>query len=60
MAPDYAHWHGMYEVAENFYHKFLPELMELAAEHGKTPMFDQAVGEILAKPEHQWYKEGGQ
>jgi len=60
MAPDYTHWHGMYEVAENFYHKFMPELMDLAAAHGKTPMFEQAVGEILAKPEHQWYENGGQ
>ncbi len=54
MAPDYTHWHGMYEVAENFYYKFLPELLKLAAEKGKRPLFEQAVDEILAKPEHQW------
>ncbi len=58
MAPDYTHWHGMYDVAENFYHEFLPELMSLAAEHGKLPMFEEAVNEILARPEHQWRKEG--
>ncbi len=56
--PDYTHWHGMYDVAENFYHEFLPELMELAAEHGKLPMFEKAVNEILARPEHLWRKEG--
>lgn len=25
MAPDYAWWHGFYDVAHNFYFKFLPE-----------------------------------
>ena len=58
MAPDYTHWHGMYDVAENFYHDFLPELMRLAAAHGKLPMFEAAVNDILAKPEHQWYQAG--
>jgi len=58
MAPDYTHWHGMYDVAENFYHEFLPELMDLAAEHGKLEMFEAEVNKILARPEHQWRKEG--
>ncbi len=58
MAPDYTHWHGLYDVAENFYHEFLPELMRLAAEHDKLPLFEKAVDDILAKPEHQWWKEG--
>jgi len=59
MAPDYTHWHGLYDVAENFYHEFLPELMRLAEEHGKGPMFQEAVDRILAKPEHQWSQNGG-
>lgn len=59
MAPDYTHWHGMYEVAENFYHGFLPELMRLAEEKGKKPMFEAAVNKILAKPEHEWFRNGG-
>lgn len=59
MAPDYTHWHGLYEVAENFYHGFLPELMRLADEQGKKPMFEEAVNKILAKPEHQWFRNGG-
>ena len=24
MAPDYTHWHGMYEVAERFYMELIP------------------------------------
>jgi hypothetical protein len=59
MAPDYTHWHGLYDVAENFYHEFLPELLRLAEEHGKGPMFQEAVDRILDKPEHQWLKSGG-
>ncbi len=64
MAPDYAHWHGMYEVAERFYQELIPqaeELVEHAAEEGRT---DQAaavqaiIDEILARPEHAW-KSGG-
>ncbi|MFC1553660.1 multiheme c-type cytochrome [candidate division KSB1 bacterium] len=28
MGPDYAWWHGIYEVAQHFYFKFLPEALE--------------------------------
>ena len=60
MAPDYAHWHGMFEVAERFYKHLIPEARELAekaersggkAEHTRT-----AIREILARPEHQWFE----
>lgn len=60
MAPDYAHWHGMYEVAERFYMHFVPQVRELI-EHGKQ--HDNAAGAakveelleaILSRPEHQW------
>ena len=30
MAPDYAHWHGMYEVAERFYMELIPQAREIA------------------------------
>jgi len=56
--PDYTHWHGMYDVAHNFYFKFIPELMHLAEKNGKTKMFEKEVNAILARPEHVWYKEG--
>ena len=47
-----------FQVAHNFYFKFLPELMHLAEEKGMTEKYEKVVGEILAKPEHAWYKEG--
>ncbi|MEZ6127414.1 MAG: multiheme c-type cytochrome [Planctomycetaceae bacterium] len=62
MAPDYAHWHGMYEVAERFYQELIPQAREIAhqaEEGGKT---DQAkavltlIDELLARPEHEWYE----
>ncbi|BDG07954.1 multiheme c-type cytochrome [Anaeromyxobacter paludicola] len=60
-APDYAHWHGMFEVAERFYHALVPEARELAraaAEHGKRAQADAVNGVIdgiLRRPEHAWY-----
>ena len=60
MAPDYTHWHGMYEVADRFYTKLLPEAHELtrhAAESGKKEQADrveQVIADILARPEHVW------
>jgi hypothetical protein len=63
MAPDYAHWHGMYEVAERFYIELIPQARELAAhaaEEGRTEEAAAVVAvidEILARPEHAWRPE---
>ena len=60
MAPDYAHWHGMYEVAERFYMELIPqarEIVEHAEEEGKTEQaaaVRKVIEEILARPEHSW------
>jgi hydroxylamine dehydrogenase len=45
--PDYAWWHGMYDVAKSFYTEFVPLARELDP---------AAVDEILARPEHSWAK----
>jgi cell division septation protein DedD len=63
MAPDYAHWHGMFEVAERFYKELIPQARELAdkaAASGNTEAADsvrKVIHEILARPEHQWYEQ---
>ncbi|MEZ6116492.1 MAG: multiheme c-type cytochrome [Pirellulaceae bacterium] len=63
MAPDYAHWHGMYEVAERFYMELIPqarELAEHAAEHGNAAGNEavlQLIDDILARPEHEWFEQ---
>ena len=62
MAPDYAHWHGMFEVADRFYMKLIPQVREItrhAAESGKADQaraVDAIVDEILARPEHAWFQ----
>ncbi len=64
MAPDYAHWHGMYEVAERFYQGLIPqarEIAEHAAEGGNQEAADSVeavIKAILDRPEHQWYVRG--
>ncbi len=61
MAPDYAHWHGMFEVAERFYHALVPEARAIAARAaaaGKKAQADAVNGVIdgiLRRPEHAWY-----
>lgn len=63
MAPDYTHWHGMYEVAERFYVHFIPQaehIIEEAKQHGKEQealAAEEVINNIMARPEHQWKKE---
>lgn len=61
MAPDYAHWHGMYEVAERFYVELIPQARELA-DHGggaRGAAVNAVIENILARPEHQWFESDG-
>jgi hydroxylamine dehydrogenase len=60
MAPDYTHWHGMYEVADRFYNHLIPEakaIIDKAMKNGKKKQA-QAVAaildKILASPENAW------
>ncbi len=66
MAPDYTHWHGMYEVAERFYMELIPmarEILEESREAGleaEADSVDAVIEEILARPEHAWFEEGAE
>ena len=63
MAPDYAHWHGMFEVAERFYQRLIPQAREIAEHASETGKIEQAaavnklINEILSRPEHNWIKQ---
>jgi hypothetical protein len=63
MAPDYAHWHGMYEVAERFYQELVPQAREIAhhaADNGeadKAQAVNTVIDDILARPEHEWFEK---
>ncbi|MBI2920066.1 MAG: hydroxylamine oxidoreductase [Planctomycetes bacterium] len=61
MAPDYTHWHGMYEVAERWYTKFIPEAREIVARakkkeatKEKAEAAEKVLEEIMSRPEHAW------
>jgi hypothetical protein len=66
MAPDYTHWHGMYEVAERFYMELVPQTRELirharAAGRGAAARaVEQVLDGVLARPEHAWFEEGAE
>ncbi len=50
MGPDYTWWHGIYDVAQHFYHKFLPE-----ARHYDDPEVNAYIDKLLAEdPLHRW------
>ncbi len=64
MAPDYTHWHGLYEVAKAWYTKFIPELREIAGANLDSPdagraaaarKLQAAIEANLARPEHAWF-----
>jgi hypothetical protein len=53
MGPDYAWWHGVYEVAQHFYFKYLPEARKY---HNEA--IDAYIDELLATdPMHQWLSQ---
>jgi GNAT superfamily N-acetyltransferase len=66
MAPDYTHWHGMFEVGERFYMELIPMAREIAthaAAQGQgvaARAVNQVIDEILARPEHAWFEEGAE
>jgi hypothetical protein len=50
MGPDYTWWHGIYDVAQHFYFKFLPE----ARSFGDADV-DATIDKLLADdPMHAW------
>jgi len=57
MGPDYTWWHGIYEVAQHFYFKLLPE-----ARAYNNPEVNAYIDNLLANdPMHSWlHKESGQ
>jgi hypothetical protein len=64
MAPDYTHWHGMYEVAERFYMELIPQTREII-DHARArglraqgAAVESVLDEVLSRPEHIWFEEG--
>ncbi|MFO0829387.1 MAG: multiheme c-type cytochrome [Phycisphaerales bacterium] len=64
MAPDYTHWHGMYEVAKKFYTEFIPQLAEIAQSNSSNPdpvkakaaaALRERIDAVLNGADHNWY-----
>ncbi len=49
MGPDYTWWHGIYEVSQHFYFKYIPELRKF-----HNAELDKMIDEVLADPYHNW------
>jgi len=49
--PDYTQWHGFFEVAENFYFRFLPAAEELGRGNLKI---QAAIKKVLTDEPHRW------
>ena len=53
MGPDYAWWHGIYDVIHNFYFELLPAAREL-----EDPEVDAFIDDLLANdPMHDWLSQ---
>ncbi len=52
MAPDYTWWHGIYEVAQHFYFKLIPEAMKF-----KNAELDSYLDKLLQTPMHKWLNQ---
>jgi len=57
--PDYAWWHGIYDVAKHFYTELLPEAKEACEKAGKPEVYDQIIAKYIdGRKEHEWYTKG--
>lgn len=56
MGPDYTWWHGIYEVAQHFYFKFIPE----ALEYDDTEVSAYIKKMLESDPMHTWLRRSTQ
>jgi hypothetical protein len=64
MGPDYTHWHGMYDVAKNFYTEFIPEIEEIIEKNllsddssrvKQARKLQKWLDKVLASENHRWF-----
>jgi hydroxylamine dehydrogenase len=53
--PDYAWWHGIYDVAKNFYTEFLPEVKRVAGPELYSEIEKKYIDSDVR---HEWYIKG--
>ncbi len=53
--PDYAWWHGIYDVSKNFYSEFMPEVKRVAG----PELYDELVKKYIEpNVSHEWFIKG--
>ena len=60
MAPDWTHWHGLYEVAERFYFELIPEADEIVEKKGSKSVkkaWEEFKKKLFSSPYHKWFHE---
>jgi len=58
-SPDYSHWHGLYEVALNFYFHLIPHADKAVAkkqDKALSARWETMKASILDQQEHKWQK----
>jgi len=57
--PDYAWWHGIYDVAKHFYSEMLPEAEEACKKAGKPEVYEEILDRYIRNdPRHEWFVKG--
>lgn len=57
--PDYAWWHGIYDVAKNFYTEIMPEVKEACEKAGRHELYEQIITKYIdSDPRHEWFTKG--
>ncbi len=64
LAPDYAHWEGMFKMAHRFYIELVPQIKGLIAEARKSgnrkgaDRVQKLLDKTLSSEMHRWFKGG--
>jgi hypothetical protein len=57
--PDYAWWHGIYDVAKAFYVELLPEAKEACEKAGKPEVYEKIIKDYIESDmRHEWFTKG--
>jgi hydroxylamine dehydrogenase len=57
--PDYAWWHGIYDVAKHFYTEFMPEVEEACKKADQEKLYQDILDKYIKNdPRHAWFTEG--
>ena len=57
--PDYAWWHGIYDVAKHFYTEMLPEVKEACEKAGQEKLYEEIIEKYISNdPRHAWFTKG--